>query len=85
MTIRPKNILLLFKLFCTGTSRKSFVSNTCFFMKLLTFFCEKNILRFLEIRSTGKSFSEALILATPSRTPRISGLKSQILKPTFLS
>ena len=55
------------------------------FLSLLTFFCEKNILRFLEIRSTGKSFSEALILATPSRTPRISGLKSQILKPTFLS
>ena len=24
-------------------------------------------------------------LITPSRTPRISGLKSQILKPTFLS
>ncbi len=32
-----------------------------------------------------KNLREHALLFTPPRTPRISGLKSQILKPTFLS
>ena len=35
--------------------------------------------------ATEKNPSNALFALTPPRTPRISGLKSQILKPTFLS
>ena len=43
-----------------------------------------SILYVPEIRKK-KSLISLLKFITPPRTPRISGLKSQILKPTFLS
>ena len=37
------------------------------------------------ILTHAKQKNKKVALVTPPRTPRISGLKSQILKPTFLS
>ena len=39
----------------------------------------------LKILRRFQSFSMIITLHTPPRTPRISGLKSQVFKPTFLS
>ena len=41
--------------------------------------------RYNEFNTVTISNPVALFFTTPPRTPRISGLKSQILKPTFLS
>ena len=39
----------------------------------------------LQVRGGTTTVEKVCVVFTPSRTPRLSGLKSQILKPTFLS
>ena len=55
-------------------------SETNAFLMLATpYVCDKIFVAKSEL------FPVEIMLCTPPRTPRISGLKSQVLKPTFLA